>query len=344
MRHRHADMLVNRKTADTLRMRSHIIQGLREFLLAEDFLEVETPILADGAGGAVARPFSTFATEFPDKKLALRVAPEIWLKRLVIGGFDRVFEIGPSFRNEGTQLSERSIKRLLKCAGLDKTHNPEFTTCEFYRAFADIEDLIHMSESLLRHLSQRVTLLRQDSLTSLPAPGFDILPKAFPRIDFIPALESAINRPLPELSHPSACSLLLKLFESLSLALPENPTLPRLLDKLSSTFLEPQCICPTFIFNLPECLAPLAKSYVHPAYPAQRVSARVELFIQGREILNAYEEENSPFEQRRKLLAQLAEGHGNRSPELNERIDESYLEALQWGLPPTGGWVVESTG
>lgn len=101
MRNRHTDLLVNRTTADTLRMRSHIVQGLREFLLAQDFLEVETPILADGAGGAIARPFTTSATEFPEKQLALRIAPELWLKRLIIGGFDRIFEIGASFRNEG---------------------------------------------------------------------------------------------------------------------------------------------------------------------------------------------------------------------------------------------------
>ena len=105
MRNRHTDLLVNRRTADTLRMRSHIVQSIREFLLQQDFYEVETPILAESAGGAIARPFKTVATEIPNKKLALRIAPELWLKRLIIGGFDRVFEIGPQFRNEGRLIS-----------------------------------------------------------------------------------------------------------------------------------------------------------------------------------------------------------------------------------------------
>ena len=223
--------------------------------------------------------------------------------------------------------------------GIDRAHNPEFTTCEFYQAFASIDDLIDLSESLVRHLSQRVAHLRETTLTSLPAPGFDIPAGPFPRIDFIPALEAAMDRPLPPLSDPTARTSLLNIFEALNLALPGNPSLPHLLDKLSSTFLEPQCTSnPTFITNLPECLAPLSKSYPHPFHPHQRVSARVELFILGREILNAYEEENSPFEQRRKFEAQRADSQHDRDPGGDARIDESYLEALEWGLPPTGGW------
>jgi lysyl-tRNA synthetase class 2 len=223
--------------------------------------------------------------------------------------------------------------------GLDRTHNPEFTTCEFYQAFANIEDLIGMSESLIRRLSQRVAQLRETKLTSLPAPTFEIPPGPFPRIDFIPALEAAIERPLPTLSDPTATTAILDIFDSLNVARPDSPSLPHLLDRLSSVFLEPQCTTtPKFITNLPECLAPLSKSHPHPSFPHQRVSARVELFIQGREILNAYEEENSPFEQRRKFEAQLANTQHDRDGDRDACVDESYLEALEWGLPPTGGW------
>ncbi|CRK41632.1 hypothetical protein BN1723_018838, partial [Verticillium longisporum] len=130
---RHVDMLVNPEVADTLRLKSHLMQRIRHHFLEDDFLEVQTPILAKNAGGAVARPFTTRATEFPSKELSLRVAPELWLKRLVIGGFHKVFEMGPSFRNEG----------------IDATHNPEFTTCEFYSAYSSLEDLIRITESLL---------------------------------------------------------------------------------------------------------------------------------------------------------------------------------------------------
>ncbi|KAI9842762.1 MAG: hypothetical protein M1837_006945 [Sclerophora amabilis] len=319
IRNRHVDLLVNQQTADTLRLRSEVVQCVRDFLLRDDFLEVQTPILADGAGGAVARPFSTSATEFPEKHVNLRIAPELWLKRLILGGLDRVFEIGPSFRNEG----------------LDLTHNPEFTTCEFYKSYADLEELVGMTETLLSALSHHVQSLKSQKFTSLSPLSIDFTPP-FKRLSFIPVLESAISLTLPDLSSPSAFSSLLSIFESLSIPVPSRPTLPRLLDKLATVYLEPQCeSAPTFITHHPECLAPLSKSFFDPV-TEQRVSARVELFVQGRELINAYEEENSPFEQRRKFVEQLQyKGHDEDE---GMSVDESYLEALEWGLPPTGGW------
>lgn len=314
---RHADLLVNQRTADTLRLRSHIIQYLRSFLLKDNFLEVETPILTDGASGAIARPFTTSATEFPEKQLTLRIAPELWLKRLVVGGMDRVFEIGPAFRNEG----------------LDATHNPEFTTCEFYKAFADLEELITMTESLFQGLSTHVNKLISTSLTSLSPHDRALFATPFKRIEFIPAIEAAIGRPLPDLSLGDATDQMTALFETLSLPLPTSPTLPRLLDKLSSIYIEPHCSSPTFITQHPAVLAPLAKSFLCPR-TRQLVSARVELFVQHRELANMYEEENSPFAQRTKFVQQLA----YRDSENEAVVDESYLEALDWGLPPTGGW------
>ena len=317
IRNRHVDLLVNKNESDTIRARSHIIQYIRNFLIKDKFLEVQTPIIAESAGGAIARPFTTVATEFSDKQLALRIAPELWLKRLIIGGMDRVFEIGPAFRNEG----------------LDSTHNPEFTTCEFYKSFADLEDLITMTENLLSGLAEHVKALSQYPLEALPEFDAEPFTTRYKRIQFIPAIEEKLGEKLPSLAEDDAQEMLLALFTKHQITPPSSPTLPRLLDKLSSTYLEPDCTAPTFIMHHPACLAPLAKSFLDPE-TNQLVSARVELFIQNREIANMYEEENSPFEQRKKFVEQAKW----RDDENKATIDESYIEALEWGLPPTGGW------
>lgn len=320
-------MLVNKQAAETLKTRSRVIQTIRNHLLKDDFLEVQTPILARSAGGAVARPFTTFATEFPDKALSLRIAPEIWLKRLVIGGLDRVFEIGPVFRNEG----------------VDGTHNPEFYTCEFYKAFANLEHLMGMTESMLDEIAHVVATSKNEDgalekkLTPNHFLGKNVdssnTPPKFQRVEFIPTLEAAISRKLPDLSALTAQSDITALFSELSVPLPAVLTLPRLLDKLSAHYLEPLCGKATFITHHPACLAPLAKSFVCPI-TNQVVSARAELFIQHKEIANMYEEENSPAEQRRKFVEQREwideENKGD--------VDEGYIEAMEWGLPPTGGW------
>lgn len=317
IRNRHVDMLVNRSVAQRIRVRSQIIQYIRDFLLKDNFLEVQTPIIADSAGGAIARPFTTVATEFSNKQLALRIAPEIWLKRLVLGGIDRVFEIGPAFRNEG----------------LDATHNPEFTTCEFYKSFADLEDLISMTEKLLSGLATHVSELREYPHKALPELDTERFATPFKRIQFIPAIEERLGEKLPNLAADDAEEQLLTLFTKHGITPPSSPTLPRLLDKLSSVYLEPDCTLPTFIMHHPACLAPLSKSFLDPI-SKQLVSARVELFVQNREIANMYEEENSPFEQRKKFVEQAKW----RDDENKAVIDESYLEALEWALPPTGGW------
>jgi lysyl-tRNA synthetase class 2 len=155
----------------------------------------------------------------------------------------------------------------------------------------------------------------------------------FKRIDFILGIEAAMNEQLPNLTSPDAESRLAELIRAHSLSLPTVTTLPQMLDLLSTTYLEPQCDEPTFIINQPECLSPLAKSFDHPR-TKQRVSARAELFVQGQEIANMYEEENSPFEQRRKFVTQLQYQPDSEGAV----IDENYLEALEWGLPPTGGF------
>jgi lysyl-tRNA synthetase class 2 len=303
--------------AENLRLRSQIIQSIREFLLKDQFTEVQTPLIADKASGAIAKSFKTMATEFSDKELALRIAPELWLKRLVIGGMDRVFEIGPAFRNEG----------------LDATHNPEFTTCEFYKSFTDLENLMTMTEAMFTTVAEKVKALRQSSLKSLALLDDALISAPFGRIEFIPAIEECLKEALPDLSAVDATERLIKVFEKNSLPLPAKPTLPRLLDKLASIYIEPSCTNATFIIHHPACMAPLAKSFLDPK-TGQFVSARAELFIQNREIANMYEEENSPFEQRAKFVQQ-----GKFIDEENEGyVDESYIKALESALPPTGGW------
>ncbi|PLB46675.1 lysyl-tRNA synthetase [Aspergillus steynii IBT 23096] len=312
---RHVQFLADPSAADIIRARSAIVQYLRQFFVDRSFMEVNTPIVGSVAGGAIARPFYTSATEFPDRQLSLRIAPELWLKRLVVGGFDRVFEIGPSFRNEG----------------IDKTHNPEFTTCEFYHAYANLEDLMSITENLLSGMAQHIHKFNENATLTPTNADFST---PFRRIDFITGIEEKINRKLPDLTSADAFEQVKQLFHDLSLPLPEKPTLPRLLDELCSTYVEPECINPTFIINPPECLSPLSKSFIHPT-TNQRVAARGELFVEGKEVVNTYEEENSPFEQRRKFEDQV---RYSKAANEKEEIDESYLEALEWGLPATGGW------
>lgn len=189
-----------------------------------------------------------------------------------------------------------------------------------------------MTEDMLAKLAKHTNEVITSSLVSLTPPKID-LSQPFKRIDFIPGIEAAMNRQLPNLSLPEAESMVVNILQDLSLPLPATPTLPHLLDRLSATYLEPQCQQPTFIVNQPECLSPLAKSFDYPAVN-QRVSARAELFIGSQEVANMYEEENSPFEQRRKFIEQLS----YRTESDESGIDENYLEALEWGLPPTGGF------
>lgn len=323
-------MLADRTWLKTIYARSRIISAIREFMNTRGFVSVETPVLAASAGGATARPFETSATEFAGRKLALRIAPELWLKKLIIGGMGRVYEIGPSFRNEG----------------LDKTHNPEFTTCEFYAVSYDISELMSETEKLFGFIIESLFKTNAgigESFKNLAAPSsetakLDWVPQ-WPSIDFIPALNKALELELPDLASPSASEEILAIFDRKGLPVPSVPTLPRLLDKLSSIYLEPLCHEPTWIINTPEVLSPLAKSFSHPELPHQRVAARAELFIRNKEVVNCYEEENSPVEQRRKFVDQQRHAHRNKEIDLEAmRIDEDYLRALEWGLPPLGGW------
>lgn len=344
MRDRHVDMLVNRQTIDVLRMRSEITKHMRDHLHSKRFLEFQTPILAENAGGAVARPFVTKATEFQGRDLAMRIAPELWLKRLVIGGIDRVFEIGPAFRNEG----------------IDATHNPEFTMCEFYSAYSNLEDLIKETEELLYSLAEHSQKLISTQLTSLPPVDLEKFKRPFKQVEFVPGLEEAMGFRLPKLSAEGALPELLALLKLSGIKIPgEVPnTLAKLLDRLAAMYIEPLSFeQPVFITHHPQCMSPLAKSFLCPK-TYQLVSARAELFIAGRELANMYEEENDPVAQKQKLLDHRnlvnkpdgtiaieapAEG-AQEEPEPVEEdedaapLDQSFVKALDYGLPPTGGW------
>ena len=321
----HIDLLTNETSRRLLLLRSLMLSNLRAFLLSERFVEVQTPILGANAGGAIARPFATAATDLPSRELALRIAPELWLKRLILGGLDRVFEIGPVFRNEG----------------LDTTHNPEFTTCEFYAAYWTLEDLIGATEVWLMGLTRQCRTEMNDAVEFLPPDG-DRAAWAFERIEFIPAIQAALGFPLPDLTADTAMEDLLALLRDHKFDLgPDQPkALPQLLDRLAGMFIEPKSQeSPIFIVNHPECMSPLSKSFTCPA-TGQPVAARAELFVQGMEIANMYEEENDPSAQRRKMVAQARLRSGDPTGEEGDGTvaDESYLAALEAGLPPTGGW------
>lgn len=312
----HIHALTSDEPGDVVRLRALIYDYIRTYFIQSGFLEVETPMFDVHAGGAIARPFETVANELSNTQIRLRIAPELNLKRMIIGGQDKIFEIGRSFRNEG----------------VDNTHNPEFTTCEFYEVGATLPSVIARTEQLVHGLHTAIESLRPTYFPSLSAPEGIDFSAPFAQLPFIPTIESQSGRTLPDLSAPDASEKLLKLFTDLSLTIPPNPTLPRLLDTLAEIYIEPLCKDPTFISAHPEALSPLSKSYIDPQ-TSQRVASRVELFIHSREYVNAYEEENSPFEQRRKFMQQR-----DFHPEGEGAIDESYLEALEWGMPPTGGW------
>lgn len=216
--------------------------------------------------------------------------------------------------------------------GIDKIHNPEFTTCEFYMTYTNLDFLTQVTEGLI---SELVTYTNQFALGQLPSlSSCEIsIDQPFPRLDFVKDLQRLMKVELPDLQKPNAETEVIQLFRAKGIPLPISPTLPRLLDRLASKYLEPLCKDPTWVIHHPECLAPLAKSFIDP-HTKQRVSARAELFIAGKEVVNTYEEENSPFEQRRKFEEQVK----YRNDDNRADVDENYLEALEWGLPPTGGW------
>eukprot|EP01080_Neovahlkampfia_damariscottae_P005445 gene5445-9258_t len=311
-RNRHLDFLVNKDLKKTFLIRNAIIKFTRNYLENLNFIEVETPMLQSVSGGANAKPFETHLLAM-NLDLKLRIAPEIFLKKLVVGGFDRVFEIGKVFRNEGT----------------DSTHNPEFTSCEFYQAYSNYEELMSLTEeylsSLIHHITGKYKIKVGDK-------DIDFTPP-FRRLSFLGSIEEKLNTKLPNASDENCNEILLKICKENHIKIDEKRiNYSYLIDKLSSHFIEPELIQPTFLIDHPMQLSPLAKN----KQDNENICERFELFVNSTEICNAYSELNDPRVQKERFEMQ-AKQRNNGDDEAQE-FDLDFCEALEYGLPPTGGW------
>lgn len=307
-RKRYLDLIMNESTRRTFQIRSQIVDHIREFLKARQYLEVETPMLQVIPGGATAKPFETFHHAL-DRSMYLRISPELYLKRLIVGGFDRVFEINRSFRNEG--LSTR--------------HNPEFTMIEFYQAYATYQDLIHLTEALMRQLAQEIL-----GKTQLSYQGhlFD-LAQPFAQMT---VLESICHFN-PEISQEDLLSLpeAKKLAQSLHIELPHTAGLGKIQIEIFEKTTEHRLIQPTFITEYPAEVSPLARRNNQNPF----VTDRFEFFIAGRELANGFSELNDAEDQAERFKAQVSEKDSGDEEAMF--YDADYIEALEYGMPPTAG-------
>ena len=307
-RQRYADLAVHREVRDVFRLRAKAITWIRRFLDERDFLEVETPILQPLYGGAAARPFVTHHNAL-DMPLYLRIADELYLKRLLVGGMERVYEIGHDFRNEG----------------MDRTHNPEFTMLEVYQAYADYTDMMALTEGLvsgaIEHCLGTRTLERGGVTLDFTPP--------FRRVRFIEGIRERSGLDLRAASEDEMRAVLLHAAEPV-----ESVTAlrgGRLQDEVFKVVLEPHLIQPTFVLDYPKPLSPLAKE--HRTDPA--LTERFELFVMGRELANAFSELNDPDDQRRRFEDQVRQRAAG--DEEAHTYDADYIRALEYGMPPAGG-------
>lgn len=307
-RQRYADLAIHPDVRKVFETRAEAIRFLRRFLDRRGFLEVETPILQPLYGGATARPFVTHHHAL-DMPLYLRIADELYLKRLIVGGMEKVYEIGHDFRNEG----------------MDRTHNPEFTMLECYQAYADYSDIMVLTEAMVsgvvRHCTGGSVVTAGDTAIDFAAP--------FARASFVESVRDATG--LDVRSAPED-TLRAKLMAS-GVSREDAAELrdARLVDEVFKVYAEPRFVQPTFVVDYPKALSPLAR--VHRKDPA--LAERFELFVQGREIANAFSELNDPDEQRARFedqARQRAAGDDEAQP-----FDADYIRALEYGMPPTGG-------
>ena len=306
-RRRYVDLVVNPHVRETFVVKSRIIREVRSFLDARGFLEVETPMMQPIPGGATARPFITHHNTL-DMSLYLRIAPELYLKRLVVGGLERVYEINRSFRNEGTSTQ----------------HNPEFTMLEFYQAYADYNDLMLLTEEMFVQLAQtilgRLDLVYQGEAIQLARP--------WRRLPFFQAIGDALGMPVrPD----TPVAALAAAAAGRGLTMPPEATAVDVWHEVFGRLVEPGLVQPTFIIDFPIELSPLSKRKREDP----RLVDRFELYICRRELANAYSELNDPIDQRQRFLDQ--EAQRARGDEEAQWLDEDYVRALEYGMPPTAG-------
>jgi len=306
-RQRYVDLIMNPEVKDTFLKRSQIIREIRNFLDAQDFIEVETPVLVSNAGGAAARPFNTHHNAL-DEDLKLRISLELYLKRLIVGGLERVYEIGRVFRNEG----------------VDTRHNPEFTLMELYQAYTDYYGMMDLTENMFRYVAEKVC-----GTTLIPyAEEMIDLGKPFERLTMLDAVKKYAGVDFDEIPDTAAAK---KLADEKGVHYEERHVKGDILNLFFEEFVEEHLIQPTFIMDHPVEVSPLTKR--KPDKP--EYVERFELFIYGREMCNAYSELNDPIDQRERFKAQeaaLAAGD-----EEANTTDEDFMNALEIGMPPTGG-------
>lgn len=306
-RQRYLDLIANREVMDTFRLRSRVISGIRRFLDERGFLEVDTPVLVPVAAGAHARPFVTHHNAL-DEQLYLRIATELYLKRLIVGGFDKVYEIGRVFRNEG----------------IDQDHNPEFTLLESYEAYADYNHVLEMVEQMISRLAVEAT-------GSLQVTVGEQLVDFTPPWTRLSLREEILRRSGIDLS---ACddAELQRRAAAAGVETGIRESRGRIIDKLLSTLVEPHLVQPTFVMDYPEEMSPLAKA--KPGAPGY--VERFEAFACGMEIANSYTELNDPKVQRERFEGQEEIRLLYQDEEV-DRLDEDFLTAIEYGMPPTGG-------
>jgi lysyl-tRNA synthetase, class II len=306
-RQRYVDLIVNPEVKDTFIKRSFILREIRNYLDSKDFIEVETPVLVKNAGGAAARPFNTHHNAL-DEDLHLRISLELYLKRLIVGGLERVYEIGRVFRNEG--LSVR--------------HNPEFTLLELYQAYTDYHGMMDLAEDLFRTVAKKVL-----GTTTITYDGVEIdLAKPFERMTMVEAVKKYANVDFDQIKTDEEAK---KLADEHHIEYEERHKKGDILNLFFEQYVEEHLIQPTFIMDHPVEISPLAKR--KPGNPDY--TERFELFITQREMANAFSELNDPIDQRGRFEAQ--EALRAAGDEEANTMDEDFLNALEYGMPPTGG-------
>ena len=306
-RQRYVDLIVNPEVRDTFVKRSQIIRSVREVLDSHDFLEVETPILNTIAGGAAARPFISYHNAL-DMQVYMRIAPELYLKRLIVGGMDRVYEMGRVFRNEG----------------IDNRHNPEFTSVEIYQAFADYRDMMDLTEEVVVKTAEKVL-----GTTTINYEGTTIeLASPWKRMSMIEAVKEYSGKDFTNVTDLEEARAIAK---ELNVAVEPSFGIGKIINACFEEYVEDKLIQPTFITGHPKEISPLAKS--NPENP--EITDRFEAYISGREICNGFTELNDPIDQKERFLKQVEE-RANGDEEAN-MMDEDFVNALEYGLPPTGG-------